>query len=177
MTNKNKGANHSLHQLKKLYPTIPNESLIHWHDFVRCNPEMKTAHKIYQTSYFIGDTPDSSEKGLNLIKSGFKTATSELLLYFTVNHEELPTINKICIVRSLATSSICIVQTTKVEIVPFGLITEEFVQAYGETSPQLDQWYKVFTPYYEKSCESLGQKLERHTPLVTEWFKVLYSSE
>lgn len=171
-----KVSNLSLAHLKSLYPTIPSEYLAHWHNFVQAKPAMRKVHESYQTSYHIGDSVDSSERGLELIKTGKKTATSELLSYFHLNSEECPVVGKICIISSLKSDSICIVQTTDVSIISFDSITEEFVEAYGETISTTKSWYEAFTPYYEKHSSLLGQKLTSDTLLVIETFKLLFYS-
>jgi uncharacterized protein YhfF len=66
-----------------------------------------------------------------------------------------------------------IVQTTKVDIMPFGAVTDEMANAYGEGERTVEWWRRVIGAYYRASAEHHGAVFADETPLIWEWIEVV----
>jgi len=67
-----------------------------------------------------------------------------------------------------------IVETTRVEIMPFGAITEEMARAYGEGEQTVEWWRQVMGEFYRTSAARHGEVLTNDTRLIWEWFTVVH---
>lgn len=66
-----------------------------------------------------------------------------------------------------------IVETTRLEIMPFGAITEEMARAYGEGERTVDWWRRVMGAFYQASATRHGVALTDDTPHIWEWFALV----
>ena len=66
-----------------------------------------------------------------------------------------------------------IVETTRVEIMPFQAITDEMAQAYGEGERTASWWRKEIGVFYQASAMRHGEAFTDETPLIWEWFAVV----
>jgi uncharacterized protein YhfF len=67
-----------------------------------------------------------------------------------------------------------IVETTRVEIMPFGAITEEMARAYGEGERTVEWWRRVMGAFYRASAARHNAILTDDTPHIWEWFTVVH---
>ena len=67
-----------------------------------------------------------------------------------------------------------IVETTRVEIMPFGAITEEMACAYGEGERTVEWWRRVMGAFYRASAARHSEILTDDTPHIWEWFTVVH---
>ena len=65
-----------------------------------------------------------------------------------------------------------IVETTRVEIMPFQAITEDMAQDYGEGERTADWWRRVMGQFYQTSATRHGVAFTDDTALIWEWFVV-----
>ena len=66
-----------------------------------------------------------------------------------------------------------IVETTRVEIMPFATITEEMARAYGEGERTVEWWRRVIGAFYRAAAARHGAVLTDDTPHIWEWFVVV----
>ena len=66
-----------------------------------------------------------------------------------------------------------IVETTRVEIMPFQAITEDMAQDYGEGERTADWWKRVMGQFYQTSATRTGVVFTDDTALIWEWFVVV----
>jgi uncharacterized protein YhfF len=67
-----------------------------------------------------------------------------------------------------------IVETTRVEIMPFGSITEEMARAYGEGERTVEWWRRVMGAFYSASAVRHNAILTDDTSHIWEWFTVVH---
>ena len=65
------------------------------------------------------------------------------------------------------------VETTRVEIMPFGAITEEMARAYGEGERTVEWWRRIMGAFYRAAAARQSEVLTNDTPLIWEWFVVV----
>ncbi|WP_341206392.1 ASCH domain-containing protein, partial [uncultured Psychrosphaera sp.] len=83
-----------------------------------------------------------------------KKATSPSLWWFHANDEILPNVGDLNIITNWNGEAQCIIETTKVSIVPFNEITEEYAALEGEGDKTLKYWKQVHWSYYHRELEN-----------------------
>ena len=69
---------------------------------------------------------------------------------------------------------LCIIETTRVEIVPYEEVSENFAAVEGEGDGSLRYWRKVHWQYFSRECQRLGKEPSLLMPIICERFKVVY---
>ena len=91
--------------------------------------QMWQAYKILNQS--IGDKIDAWAFGVEadylaeLVLMGQKTATSSAFDLYAVGNEPLPKENELSVILDSKENAICIIETTKVEVIPFKEVSED----------------------------------------------------
>ncbi|NIM29142.1 MAG: ASCH domain-containing protein [Gammaproteobacteria bacterium] len=70
---------------------------------------------------------------------------------------------------------VCVVGTSRVEIIPFREVDAEFAYDYGEGDRTLESWRETFWRYYSRACVECGQQMSGETLVVCEHFRVVYA--
>jgi uncharacterized protein YhfF len=129
-----------------------------------------------ETRYFlpmsIGSTPETADEGAVLILSGKKTLTSSP--FWDYPDGRIPFAGALGVLLDSARRPRGIVETTRVEIMPFGAITEEMARAYGEGERTVEWWRRVMGAFYRASAERHNAILTDETPHIWEWFTVVH---
>lgn len=105
------------------------------------------------------------------VLSGKKTATSSLYDYYHKEYKDIIKVNELASVLDSYNKEICIIQITKIEIVKFGNITEQFSIEEGDEN--LENWKNIHIKYYSSLLKKIGLKLTAETKLLCEWFTVV----
>ncbi len=124
-------------------------------------------------SFRVGDDAASADTGAQLILAGAKTATSSLLWGYESSGEAPPEAGSLSILEDGAGAPVCVVETTRVEIVPFADVEADFAADYGEWDGTLTRWRRECWAYYAAECRDLGREPADDMPLVCEWFEVV----
>jgi uncharacterized protein YhfF len=119
---------------------------------------------------FIGSAPEHADEGAALILSGVKTLISSS--FWDYPDGKIPFVGALSVLLEGARKPHGIVETTRVEIVPFQVITEETAQACGEGERTADWWRREMGAFYQASAMRHGEALTDETPLIWEWFSV-----
>ena len=160
--------------LSPVLTSIPQHIQPFWKRFLRSRLGPENSSDLFFETFRIGTTPRDADKGARLILDGDKTATSSLLWEYESSGSPLPAAGALSVVEDGEGQPVCVVQTTRVEVLPFGEIDAGFARAYGETDGTLEGWYEVFGKYYSDACESMGRELNDETPLLCEYFEVIF---
>jgi len=78
------------------------------------------------------------------------------------------------IVTNWAGQAQCIIETTKVAIVPFNEITEQYAQLEGEGDKSLKYWRQVHWLYYHRELAQTRFIPRKDMPIVCEEFKRVF---
>ncbi len=136
---------------------------------------LETAFPGEDARYFlpmsIGGTPDDADKGAALILDGTKTLTSSP--FWLYPDGRIPFAGALSVLLDGARAPRGIVETTRVEVMPFATVTEEMARAYGEGERTVDWWRRVIGPWYRASAARHGAVLTGDTPLIWEWIAVV----
>ena len=143
-----------------------------WNDFMRENP----LNKIIETplSFYFCDNEKDADECAELVVKGIKRATATSLWWYEKNKKSLPKVGEQYIVTDWKGNAKAIIETTKVEQVPYNKITAEFAEIEGEGDKSLEYWKKVHKTYYEREMALFNEEFDNYMIIVCEHFKTSY---
>lgn len=127
----------------------------------------------YQAWQFGGD-PDGLAQ---LVKAGIKMATSSGYVFYEIENEPLPKENEYSVILDSHDEAVCIIQTTKVYVVPFKEVSEQHAYKEGERNRTLEDWRDIHIDFFKHECELLNIEFSEDMKIVCEEFKVVYQEE
>ena len=139
--------------------------------------QMWQAYKILNQS--IGDKIDAWAFGVEadylaeLVLMGQKTATSSAFDLYAVGNEPQPKENELSVILDSKENAICIIETTKVEVIPFKEVSEDHAYKEGEGDRRLTYWRELHETSLANGCMRLDYILVRTVQLCwrnLEWF-------
>jgi uncharacterized protein YhfF len=120
----------------------------------------------------IGSAPEHADEGAVLILNGTKTLTSSP--FWDYPDGKIPFVGALGVLLDGSQRPRGIVETTRVEIMPFAAITEEMAHAYGEGKRTVEWWRRVMGAFYRASAARHNAVLTDDTPRIWEWFAVVH---
>jgi uncharacterized protein YhfF len=124
----------------------------------------------YFTPMSIGDTPAAADEGAAAILSGDKTATSSA--HWQYPDGRIPFVGALSVLLDGSGRARAIVETVRVEIIPFGSVDRDFAHAYGEGARTLDWWRSEVMAWYRSAAVRHGHDFSDATPIICEWITV-----
>ncbi|PRX44395.1 ASCH domain-containing protein [Salegentibacter salegens] len=143
-----------------------------WNDFLIQKPQNKL--KEIPISFYFCDNQKDANECAELVGRGIKQATATSLWWFKKNNESLPKIGNQQIVTDWNGNAKAIVETIKIEQVPFNKITKEFAAIEGEGDKSLTYWRRVHKAYYKREMASYPEDFNEEMIIVCEYFKNIY---
>lgn len=148
----------------------PSVELI-WADYLAHHPQSAT--DMPPAWYFCANEADANECA-QLVLAGIKRATSPSLWSFGSRNEALPKAGDLNIVTDWSGKAVCIIRTTKVQILPLDEITETHARIEGEGDGSLAWWYKAHWDYYHHELQESGLAPQPDMPIVFEEFECIF---
>ncbi|WP_348733935.1 ASCH domain-containing protein [Rheinheimera texasensis] len=121
------------------------------------------------------DNEPSANHLADLVVRGIKRATAGLVWSFEAANQAVPKPGDLSVVTTWDGQPVCVIETTQVDITPFGEVTAEFAAAEGEGDGSLQYWREVHTAYYARECARIGRVAGPTMPVACERFKVVYA--
>lgn len=134
------------------------------------NKFTKDSNISYEAWCFGGD-PDGLAQ---LVLQGIKTATSSAYEFYEVENEPLPKVNDYSVILDSQGEALCIIQTTKVSVVPFNKVNDEHAYKEGERNRTLKDWRDIHEEFFGNELKSIGKEFDEDMLVVCEEFKVVY---
>ena len=135
---------------------------------------LEKAYPREEARYFlpmsIGSAPKHADEGVALILNGLKTLTSSA--FWDYPDGKIPFVGALSVLVDGARRPRGIVETTRVEIMPFQAINEGLAQDYGEGDRTADWWRRVMGKFYQASAARHSVAFTDDTPIIWEWFVV-----
>ena len=119
----------------------------------------------------IGSTPSDADAGAAAILNGTKTATSSP--FWEYPDGKIPFVGALSILLDGQGRACAIVETNRVEIMPFGSADENFARAYGEGDRTLDWWRSEIGAWYRASATRHNEDFSDDTLIIGEWIAVV----
>lgn len=114
-----------------------------------------------------GADPDELAR---LVLTGIKTGTASAYLWYELEDLELPKVGDYSVVLNSKEDAVCIIQTTKVYIVPFDEVSEEHAYKEGEGDRSLQYWRRVHEDFFKDEFWEAGLTFDYQTKVVCEEF-------
>ena len=140
--------------------------------------QMWQAYKILNQT--IGDKIDAWAFGVEadylaeLVLMGQKTATSSAFDLYAVGDEPLPKENEMSVILDSKENAICIIETTKVEVIPFKEVSENHAYKEGEGDKSLAYWRQVHEEVFTEWMSEAGLTFTPDSKVVLEEFRKVY---
>ncbi len=129
--------------------------------------------RFYEAFHFDDNEIDANELA-KLVLAGTKRATAGLQWSFEAAKKPLPKSGVLSVVTNWKTEPLCVIETTRVTIVPFNDVTERFAATEGEGDKTLQYWREVHWSYFGRECKRIGKEPSLRMPVVCEEFRVVY---
>jgi len=119
----------------------------------------------------IGGTPVVADTGAAAILDGSKTTTSSP--QWDYPDGLIPFVGALSVLLDGQGRARAIVETVRVEIMPFAAVGEDFARAYGEGDRTLTWWRTNMGEWYRASATRHSQEFSEDTPIICEWIAVV----
>ncbi len=146
----------------------------YWESFLNSAPQdVKDSHPNYEAWPF-GDSPEMADELGGLVCQGVKTATASLVWVYEAEQEPLPKVGDYSIILDGREQPMCIIRTTKLDIVPFDEVDAEQAYLEGEGDRSLDFWREVHWRFFSRECAQIGKQPDQKMPILCERFELVY---
>jgi len=143
-----------------------------WTNYIEKLDDVDKASVVYEVWHFCDNEADANELAA-LVKSGTKRATASLLEAYQADGEVVPAVGDYSVITDWAGEAQCIIRTTKVDLVPYGKVSEAFAATEGEGDGSLAYWRKAHWPIFKREMEALGKEPNEEMLIVCEEFEVV----
>ncbi|MCT4620371.1 MAG: ASCH domain-containing protein [Marinisporobacter sp.] len=151
---------HSVKEMWRNYLISIGEDIIH-------------TDKNYISWHFCDNEKDANDLA-QLVKQNVKRATTGLHYSYEIDGEELPKVGDLNIITDWHGMAQCIVETTKVTILPFNKVTEELAQIEGEGDQSLKYWQEAHRSAFSRRLKEYDMEFREDTLVVFEEFEIVY---
>jgi uncharacterized protein YhfF/GNAT superfamily N-acetyltransferase len=129
--------------------------------------------RFYEAFQF-GDSAALADELGQLVLSGTKRATTASLWSFEASGKPLPRPGDLSVVLDGQDKPLCIIETLRVDVIPFDEVTAEFAAVEGEGDGSLAFWRRVHVDYFTRECEGAGRTFSGGMPVACERFRVVW---
>ncbi len=136
-----------------------------WAEFVSKHADVKANYKTHAFD---------SDSQVALILQGNKTALSSAFKTYEFTNEQLPHENDYTVILNSKNEAFCIIQTTKVSVVPFSKVNQIHITKEAEGNNNLETWQISHRAIFEKELSKYNVPFTEETLIVLEEFKVIY---
>ena len=140
--------------------------------------EMWNAYK--QINPSIGDEIDAWAFGVDpdllaeLVFKGEKTATASAYDLYAVEDEPLPQEGTFDVILDSQDRAVCIIEITKVSVVPFNEVSADHAFKEGEGDKSLAYWQQVHEAFFTECLAEAGLEFSQEMGVVLEEFRKVY---
>ena len=138
-----------------------------WAQFAQAN---NLTNESYDAWAF-GGAPDELAR---LVLQGEKTATSSAYDIYQVKNQPLPQAGEYSVILNSKREAVCIIRTTKVQILPFDKVDEQHARKEGEGDKSLSYWRKIHRDFFKTALQKIGLSFDESRKVVCEEFEVVY---
>ncbi len=143
-----------------------------WAQFVAADgaSRLSSAYRVVE----FGDSPELIEDLAALIVAGPKRATTSLARWYREGGEAMPMVGGFGVVVGGNGTARCVVRTTRVEVMPFSRVDEEFAFDEGEGDRTLAWWRAAHRRFFEREAAREEFLFEDEHDVVLERFEVVW---
>jgi len=130
--------------------------------------------RFYEAFHF-GDSEEMASTLADLVLKGTKRATAGSLWSFEHEGKALPQPGDFSVVTNWTGSPLCVIETVRVDVVPFNEVTAEFAAVEGEGDGSLEFWRQEHASSFSRECARIGRIFNESMPVACERFRVVFS--
>lgn len=145
----------------------------YWTQFVNTVKDDSLSNLELSGSFHFGGIEDATSIAA-LVVDGVKTATGSLLWVFEAENNSVPSVGEYNIITDSENKPVCVIQTISLSVVPFDEVDVQFAFDCGEGDRTLESWREMYWEYIQSECQRIEKTPDMKTPLVCEYFKVVY---
>ncbi|MBG9785100.1 ASCH domain-containing protein [Shouchella lehensis] len=146
-----------------------------WNAFTSQHPQFSQST---YTAWAFGDgTKEMADDLCKLVLEGKKQGTSSYYDAYEKENEPLPVEGQWNIILDGNGVAQAIMQTIKVDILPYNEMTEKHAYAEGEGDQTLAYWKEVHEPFFSTLAPTLGLTFQENDLVVYEWLQLVYKNE
>lgn len=112
-----------------------------------------------------------------LVLRGEKTATASTYELYKLENEPLPQVGSFDVILDSQDKAVCIIEITKVSVVPFNDVSVEHAFKEGEGDKSLAYWQQVHQEFFTECLAEAGLEFSQETGVVLEEFRKVYPLE
>ncbi len=109
-----------------------------------------------------------------LVLEGTKTAASSALPLYELEGEPLPEADEYSVILDGQEEAVCVIQTERVEIVPFQDVGADHAFREGEGDRSLAFWRTVHERFFTEELAQAGLRFRQDMPVVCETFRKVW---
>lgn len=151
---------------------VPSHVAKFWSDFQQTLNE-DASDRFYEAFHF-DDNERSANALVELVLSGTKRATAGLLWSFESFGKPIPKAGDLSVVTNWGAQPLCIIETIRVDVVPYEEVSAQFALTEGEGDKSLRYWREAHWAYFGRECERIGREPSLQMPVVCEEFRVVF---
>ena len=128
----------------------------------------------------IGDEIDAwafgalADELAELVLRGEKTATASTYELYKLENESLPQAGSFDVILDSQDKAVCIIEITKVSVVPFNEVLAKHAFKEGEGDKSLTYWQQVHQEFFTECLAEAGLEFSQETGVVLEEFRKVY---
>ena len=112
----------------------------------------------------------------SLVMTGIKTATASAYdLYALDEEEEMPKVGDYSVILSSDDEALCVIETTKLDVVPFDEVDSTQAYKEGEGDRSLQYWRNVHEEFFKDEYKEYGLKFTHNAKILCEEFACRFS--
>ncbi|KXT74312.1 hypothetical protein SGODD07_00226 [Streptococcus gordonii] len=138
-----------------------------WQAYKKINP--KIGDDI--DAWAFGAEPDQLAE---LVLRGQKTATASAYELYKLENEPLPQAGSFDVILDSQDRAVCIVEITKVTVLPFNEVSADHAFKEGEGDKSLAYWQQVHQAFFTESLAEAGLEFSQEMGVVLEEFRKVY---
>lgn len=144
-----------------------------WTEYEAARPALAAIGPDYTVEHF-GDSAELADELLDLVLSGTKRATAELVSEFLVRDAGLPRIGSHWIACDSTGVPRIVIRTTELRIGDFTTVDEAFAADEGEGDRSLETWRDGHRRYWQRTCAARDAEWSESDEIVFERFQVVW---
>ncbi len=137
-----------------------------WKEYCEFSNQPTLEHKdVFQ----FGASPDWLAE---LVLEGKKVATTSALFVYDLFSIDIPQVDEYFIVLNGKDEPVAVIRNTKVEVLPFNQVSEEFALSEGEGD--FEYWWNAHVEFFKKETSSNNLEFKEDMLVVCETFEKVY---
>lgn len=147
-----------------------------WAEYRAAHPEAVGAAPEYTVEHF-GDSARLADELLEIVLSGRKRATAEIVADFLARGDAVPRIGSHWIACDSTGAPRIVIRSTELRLGPFGSADASFASDEGEDDGSLESWRREHRRYWERVSAARGAVWSEDDEIVFERFSVVWPPE